>query len=88
MNFFFFLNVVEFCPKSFNYAGKCSNSRNCGLDVNAELGASAMVQNCICQDLVPTQHRCTCCVRCSVTDKKTVFRGTRFINEQLQCKKI
>ncbi|CAL5198004.1 unnamed protein product [Lathyrus oleraceus] len=55
---------ITFCPRHLDLSGKCSNSRNCGEDLNAALGASAMVHGCSCQDLSSNQHRCTCLAVC------------------------
>ncbi|CAI8592014.1 unnamed protein product [Vicia faba] len=80
---------LSFCPRHLDLPGKCSTSRSCGLDMNAALGASAMVQDCICEDLANNMHRCTCCCKCQIVkDRKTLFLASIFVDGQLKCNKV
>ncbi|WJX75418.1 hypothetical protein P8452_58953 [Trifolium repens] len=77
------------CPRHLDLPGTCHNSRSCGEDLNAAFGASAMVQQCICQDLPNNKHRCTCCCACQAgKDEKTNFLPSDFNENGLQCNKI
>ncbi|CAL5191288.1 unnamed protein product [Lathyrus oleraceus] len=79
----------SFCPRHLDLPGQCSNSRSCGEDLNAAFGASAMVQDCICDDLANNMHRCTCCCKCQIVkDRKTLFLASLFSDAQLKCNKI
>lgn len=93
--FFMSMNVasteanLSFCPRHLDLPGQCSNSRSCGEDLNAAFGASAMVQDCICEDLANNMHRCTCCCKCQIVkDRKTLFLASLFSDGQLKCNKI
>ncbi|CAL5191520.1 unnamed protein product [Lathyrus oleraceus] len=55
-----------FCPRSFTFFGKCSESPTCFDELNAAFGPSGKVHQCTCKPLLENRRICTCLTICKL----------------------